>query len=180
MTNIELIMNPSIAPVYINASNAVLPIMTITLGEFFVCIFNAVNDALMLIREVITALTIILTYGYENIAMIISTLFYKLAEITGYSQYTVRMVSVFACIIVYLCLKHCVDYDMIKDNNEEFNTLETKLSLLGISHRVLENKNKTLEQKIEALENNIKDYKLKQIKRFNNIDTKIRKLDQEF
>ena len=89
------------------------------------------------------------------------------------------MMSIFSIIIVYLILKHCVDYDINKDINEEFNALETKLTLVSILSKGLDNKNKVLEKRIDILENMLKDFNLKQAKRLNNIDTKIRKLDKD-
>ncbi len=178
MMNIELIMNPSIAPVYINASNAVLPIITITLADFIAIGLNAANNALQFVGEIIATIATVIVNVYQVINMIIATSFYQTAEITGYSPYTLKIMSVIGPIIVYLILKHYVDYDVNKDINEEFNTLETNMAVLRVSNRRLENANKALEQRIEHLESIVKDTISKQAKRLNNIDNKIRKLDK--
>lgn len=179
MSNIELIMNPYVAPVYISSPNDVLPIMTMTLGDFFVHIFNAINNTLLFIGELFAAISTLIICGYTTIDMIISLLCYRLAEISGLTPYTIKMISIFSILIVYLGLKHCVDYDINKDINEEFNTLETKLALLNILSKGLDNKNKGLEKRIDMLENMLKDINLKQAKRLNNIDIKIRKLNDD-
>ena len=178
--NIELIMNPSIAPVYINASNAVLPIITITLSDFIAIGLNAVNNALQFVGEIIATIATVIVNVYQVINMIIATSFYQTAEITGYSPYTLKIMSVIGPIIAYLILKHYIDYDVHKDNIEEFNALETNVTLLRVNHRQLVNANKVLEQRIEHLENVIRDATAKQTRRFNNIENKIRKLDNMY
>ena len=178
--NIELIMNPSIAPVYINASNAVLPIITITLADFIAIGLNAANNALQFVGEIIATIATVIVNVYQVINMIIATSFYQTAEITGYSPYTLKIMSVIGPIIAYLVLKHYIDYDIHKDNIEEFNALETNVTLLRVNHRQLVNANKVLEQRIEHLEHVIRDATAKQTRRFNNIENKIRKLDNMY
>ena len=179
MSNIELIMNPYVAPVYISESYAVLPINTITVIDFFVNVLNTINYILVFIRVVFAEISTLIICGYTTIDMIISLLCYRLAEISGFTPYTIKMMSIFSILIIYLGLKHCVDYDINKDINEEFNALETKLTLLNVLSKGLDNKNKGLEKRIDMLENMLKDFNLKQAKRLNNIDTKIRKLDKD-
>lgn len=179
MSNIELIMNPYVAPIYISESNAVLPINTITVIDFFVNVLNTINYILLFIRELFAGISTLIICGYTTIDMIISLLCYRLAEISGLTPYTIKMMSIFSILIVYLGLKHCVDYDINKDINEEFNALETKLALLNILSKGLDNKNKALEKRIEFLENMLKDLNLRQAKRLNNIDIKIRKLNDD-
>ncbi len=179
MSNIELIMNPSIAPVYIGVNNAVVPILTITFNDFCMNLFNIINSSFEIIGKIISGLATIFIFTYHFIDIIIDTSFNQLATIIGISSCKLKIASAFATIVVYLILKHSVDYEVHKDNIEEFNALEAKLTMLRVSHRGLENKNKTFEQDIYKLKMELNKNIMDTNNKMNAINKKMKKLEKE-
>ena len=149
MSNIELIMNPYISPVYINATNMVLPILTITLEDIYVYLMK-IRDYLNEV-SIISFIKLNINFIDISIGIVLLTLIWIfiniIDDITSISQKNIMLENQ---------LKIFISSQREVNEMREQETINLLNQLLEQSQEKLNKKLNVYDNKIKKLTNEIK------------------------
>ena len=169
MTNIELIMNPYIAPVYVTATNMVMPIVTISNEAIAHFIVNLATRVAEIFRNFVFFANTVKSFMWREI-------------IKNYNNSNINYDNLFITGIM-MCFIGVMIYNKFILNEVYYNPLEQKIRDLEQQINVMKKQERMRENDMElVMQSQSQGFKQLQAevdKKFKNYEKQMKKMDKE-
>lgn len=162
MANIELLLNPTISPVYITATNMIVPISTITLKSFTETTYKLYSTSLRVLEIIFHTSSFIIHQAFNEI----ETYLLKHPLDIEKTMYTILLCSIFMAILLFNSIRQSYE------QSERIGSLERKIHILEKETLLRNNMDEVWSEDIKIFHNEINI-------KYSILDKKIKKIERE-